>query len=160
MTNERVAQGVYADFKIIKTRSTAQVVIEIPIESASDFIAKFGIPQPAREKWVAVALLNDQPEAPQTAQNAPPADDGDWCIRTMSMLLKRDDFALFLHDQVDNDVDPAITETIINAARVYVGIESRHQFLTNQDAVLRFKELYKKYMEYSQNNLDCLVRSG
>lgn len=56
MTNA-VIDGLYADFKFVKTRGVAQVVIEIPLERAAGFVEMFGVPNPAEEAWVAVAKL-------------------------------------------------------------------------------------------------------
>ena len=58
MTTNRVMQGTYSDFKIIKSRNVAQVIIEIPLEIANDFISMFGVPRPDEEIWVAIAELN------------------------------------------------------------------------------------------------------
>lgn len=57
MTDLAAIQGNYADFKLVKTRSVCQLVIEIPIERAEQAIKAFGIPQPGSEIAVAVAKL-------------------------------------------------------------------------------------------------------
>ncbi len=54
MNNFAIIVGTFSDFKLIKTRSTAQLVIEVPIERAFDAIAILGIPQPGKEIQVAV----------------------------------------------------------------------------------------------------------
>lgn len=48
----------YSDFKILKTRSVFQIVLEAPIEDAESFVTAFGLPLPGRERPVALALLN------------------------------------------------------------------------------------------------------
>lgn len=53
-----VIKGVYGDFKLVRSRGVAQVVIEMPIEQAEGFIEGFGIPIPGKETWVAIALLD------------------------------------------------------------------------------------------------------
>ncbi len=50
--------GSYCDLKFIKSRSVAQVVVEIPIEQAAAFIAAFGAPEPSKECPVAIARLD------------------------------------------------------------------------------------------------------
>jgi hypothetical protein len=57
MSDKAVAQGTYSDFKIIRGRKVAQIVVEIPIEQAQAFIHAFGIPNAAQETWVALARL-------------------------------------------------------------------------------------------------------
>ena len=59
MTDHAIIAGSFADFKIIKTRSTAQIIIEIPIERADEALERLGgVPQSGKEKPVAVARLN------------------------------------------------------------------------------------------------------
>lgn len=64
--------GTYSDLKLVKSRSVAQVVIEIPIEHAEKFIAAFGMPIPGAEKPVALALLKQSPTSvkPSPSQGA------------------------------------------------------------------------------------------
>lgn len=62
MTENAVIDGVYADFKFVKTRGVAQVVVEIPLERAATFVEMFGVPNPSEETWVAVARMRAQPK--------------------------------------------------------------------------------------------------
>lgn len=48
MTELAAISGTFADFKLIKTRSVAQLVIEIPIEQSKKAIDAFGFPLPDR----------------------------------------------------------------------------------------------------------------
>src|SRR4051794_33660425 len=53
-----VTQGTFSDFRLIKGRKCAQIVIEVPIEQADQALAALGgLPQPATEAWVAIARL-------------------------------------------------------------------------------------------------------
>jgi hypothetical protein len=65
MTDLAAISGNYADFKLVKTRSVAQVIIELPIERAEAFLKAFGVPQPGAEKPVALALLNTEQPKPE-----------------------------------------------------------------------------------------------
>lgn len=68
MSSAAAFAGTYSDLKLVKSRSVAQVVVEIPIEKAEGFIAAFGMPIPGAERPVALALLNlptDKPEQPK-----------------------------------------------------------------------------------------------
>lgn len=61
-SNGRAAMtGNYADFKLVKTRSVVQMIIEIPIERGGEVTRMFGLPQPGEEIPVAVARLTAQP---------------------------------------------------------------------------------------------------
>lgn len=55
-------RATYSDLKFLKTRKVAQVVLELPIEQAGEFVSLFGAPDPSRETWVAVALLSETKE--------------------------------------------------------------------------------------------------
>jgi hypothetical protein len=49
--------ATFADVKFIRTRSTMQLVLELPIEQADEALkALGGVPQPGTERWVGVAL--------------------------------------------------------------------------------------------------------
>lgn len=54
--------GTFADFKIIKTRSVLQIVVEIPIEQGQAALELLGIPQPGAEIPVAIARLIAPPK--------------------------------------------------------------------------------------------------
>jgi hypothetical protein len=60
MTDEPAAiKATFSDFRLIKGRKQAQLVLEIPIEEADRALAALGgIPQPQSDHWVAVARLN------------------------------------------------------------------------------------------------------
>lgn len=69
-------QASYADFKLLKTRSVYQIILEAPIEKAEDFVTAFGLPIPGQERPVALALLNSStpsvsPPGKQAAEAAP-----------------------------------------------------------------------------------------
>jgi hypothetical protein len=54
-----ITKGTFSDFKIIRTRKVAQLVVEIPIEEADAAVAALGgLPRSDRERWVAVARLD------------------------------------------------------------------------------------------------------
>ena len=57
MPDHAAIQGTFADFKLIKSRSVLQIVVEVPIEHGEAVIKAFGVPQPGHEIPVAVARL-------------------------------------------------------------------------------------------------------
>ena len=51
-------RATFSDFKIIKGRKVAQLVMEVPIEDADAALkALGGVPMPASEQWVGIAPL-------------------------------------------------------------------------------------------------------
>jgi len=76
MTDKPAAiAGTYSDFKIIRSRKVAQLVVEVPIEQAQALITALGLPNPAEETWVAVARLGPggYQSQPQAISEAPKA---------------------------------------------------------------------------------------
>lgn len=72
MTDKAAFSGSYSDFKLIKSRSVAQVIVEIPVEAAESFLKVFGVPLPGAERPVALALLStDKPAAPAQQRESP-----------------------------------------------------------------------------------------
>lgn len=66
-------RACYADLKIIKSRSVAQVILEIPLEQAdAALLVLGGVPRPDSEVWVGVArLAKDAPVASPEAVEQP-----------------------------------------------------------------------------------------
>lgn len=55
--------GTFADFKLIRSRGVAQLVVEVPMEQADAALAALGgLPTTATDRWVAVARMQDKPE--------------------------------------------------------------------------------------------------
>lgn len=66
MSANAVVSATYSDFKIVRTRSVAQIVLELPIEDAQGFVDMFGLPIPGSEVHVAVARLRGIPPESKT----------------------------------------------------------------------------------------------
>lgn len=97
MTNLRasaaVIAGSFADYRLVKSRSVLQVIVEIPIEMQGAAFAALGYPLPGTEIPVAVARLNPRggPEPERIvspASQATPAasDAGDAGGRTAGSI--------------------------------------------------------------------------
>lgn len=64
MSNPAAISGTFADFKLIKTRSAAQIIVEVAIEDADRVLTALGgVPQPGKETHVALARLKTPDEA-------------------------------------------------------------------------------------------------
>jgi hypothetical protein len=59
-------QATFSDFRLVKGRKVAQLVLEIPMEEADAALSTLGgIPQPHSERWVALARLNGHIQTPK-----------------------------------------------------------------------------------------------
>ena len=75
MTQPTAIRGTYSDLRLIKGRKVWQMVIEVPSEEGSRLVDLFGLPQPDKSQWVAVAPLNPQAdyEHEPAGDRVPPA---------------------------------------------------------------------------------------
>jgi len=140
LTN-RIIQGTYADFKIVKTRSVVQMVIEVPIENGNEVVEMFGLPKPAEELWVAVAAID--------RKTVEKSSDSTKAVQQAGIICKSPDFGIWLHNVRDfHDVDPEDPETIATALRAILGITSRTDFHNDPEAVLAFNRLKGEFDDY------------
>lgn len=154
--------GVFSDFKIIRTRSVCQLIIEIPIEKADPTLkALGGVPQPSKERWVGIVALTGDPglQEPPTSEEDPFAED-DGCPNdlvpgekskvtpfselspsTQSVLKCNDpDFRRWM--KVSQPEDCAI------AIRAHCRVITRADLNTNPDAAARWKNLLGQYEDH------------
>jgi hypothetical protein len=58
MSDLAAIRATFSDFKVVRGRKVAQLVFETPIEEADAALVTLGgLPNPASERWVAIALL-------------------------------------------------------------------------------------------------------
>ena len=140
MTN-RVVQGTYADFKIVKTRNVAQIIVEVPLEQAQSAIQMFGVPTPTREQWVAVAALHEV----SVHTNG---EEGQRAIVSAQMGCKSQMFGKFLREQMgileveDND------ESRAESLRSILGITSRSELGKDKSTLEAFYRIKGEYDQW------------
>lgn len=140
--NERAVAGTYADFKIVKTRNVAQMIIEIPLENGNDVVSKFGLPDPHTEKWVAVAMLQTN----LINRN----DQANKAIQAAGILCQSKQFGRYLKEQVGlPEVDPDVPSTIEDGLRAMLGVKSRTELHTNADAIKAFYRIEGEYKSWA-----------
>lgn len=135
---EKIIQGTYADFKIVKTRSVAQFVVEIPLEQADAAIQLFGLPKASVEQWVAIAALREHIKVK--------SQEGSEAIKLAGMLCNNSEFGVFLRDQMNmKEVSPDNNESVAQGLRTILGIKSRTEFHADDDARLAFNRVKGEY---------------
>ncbi len=141
----RIMQGTYSDYKLIKTRGVISVSVEFPIEQAEEFVRMFGMPKPDTEKWVAIAGLNEK----VIHRN----EDVVRTIQQAGMLCKEINFGRFLKNQKNMlDVIPEKEDTIAKGLRAILGIQSRTDFHNDNNALIAFNRLKSEYETWTINN--------
>ena len=130
-------KGTYADFKTVKSRSVVQMVIEIPIEQSTELVSKFGIPIPSEEVWVAVARLQTNPVRVLTNPEKN-------LVQNVVLLCRDNEFGFFLKTK-GMDLDPNDAESVGNALKRYLEIQSRKEIATNSKVRKLWYALYEEY---------------
>jgi hypothetical protein len=145
MTKPLALSGDYADFRIVKTRSCIQLVVEIPIEEGERAVQLFGIPQPGSPVKVALARLaetrtieHNKPEKERRRWNdLPPAQQA--AIRCGEPAFKK-----FLADEKGY-----IGETdIVESVRYHCHVLSRADIKPGTDAAACWRELDAEFQAW------------
>jgi hypothetical protein len=136
--SNRVMQGTYSDFKVIKGRKVIQMVIEFPIEQAESVTSTFGIPQPHEEQWVAVAMLNKT----MVTKN----EGAMKAIQQAGIMCKDPSFGVWLRDERGmTEVEPLDSNSIAQALRAILGIRSRSELSNDPEALKVWHSLKSAY---------------
>jgi hypothetical protein len=144
-TTNRTILGTYSDFKLVKTRSVVQMIIEIPIEQSNQVTEMFGMPTPSEEKWVAVALIDTQ----HINRN----EDATRAIQSAGMICKNEAFGEWLKTERGMvDLDPTDPDAIADALRALLGIRSRTDFHRDSEAITAFHRLKGEFDSYQMEN--------
>lgn len=148
MTQPAAIKGSFADFKLVKTRKLAQVVIEIPIEEADHALAVLGgLPRSDNERWVAIARLHAGAAPSPTPADNVPSDTASQPRNHASPSAKRErtpaERAGFLCTlpEFQQWIDRKSEEAAANWLRSRCGVVSRAQITTNPDAHEAFKRI-------------------
>jgi hypothetical protein len=144
MNEPAVIQGTFADLKVVKTRKTCQIVVEVPLEMLATVIRHLGGIDPGAETPVVVARLNSVPAAKPSKPDAPLADKpkGKKLAQRAAMLCNEPAFRLFLADRgvLIPDADAAVVWL-----RQTCGVQSRAELDSNEAAGRCFLDLEADY---------------
>jgi hypothetical protein len=140
MSEAAAIQGDYVDLRFVKSRKVAQVILEIPIETAARFVEAFGTPNPATGVPVALARLNTEKQEREPKGepvNSPNPPKGGKMCQKAGILCKEGAFQKW--SGCDSEIDTA------NFIRTYCGILSRTELDENENAARRFRQLVADY---------------
>jgi len=153
----------YADLKLVKTRQVAQLIFEVPIE---EFDAAYevlgGLPNPAKERWFAIAAIKEVMPDTQTATNIQRTDArpepkdkparakrGWRDLQPSQQAGMRCEEAAFVHflREVRKD-DWHETQDTADCVRLICGVESRAELNSNQRARVIWHQLDEQYQAW------------
>lgn len=150
-------KAVYADWKLIKTRSVVQVVFELPVEQADQaYEVLGGMPVAAKERWFGVAAIRN-PEASPGASVAQPDPVGEprpdrvkrsWRdlqpAQQAAIRCEDASFGAFLMDEHADDLKEAGGQWV-ECVRMICGVKSRAELNTNQKARVIWHQLNDQF---------------
>lgn len=156
--SDAVTAGTFSDFKLVKTRNVAQLVIELPLERADEALELLGgLPRPSREVWVAIARLTANPftvatepatapepvAAPEEPKERRKFTDLPFSQRA-AMLCQDELFGNFLCDRFPDHWYTAGCDAT-NTLRRICQVQSRTELNTDHDAAARFDRLSRDF---------------
>lgn len=138
--------GTYSDLRFVKSRKVAQVVIELPIEQANRFLQAFGVPDPSKESWVAIARLNhapveDEEEAVQPEKPRRQWDDLRPSARA-AILCGETAFLVFLKVKTKEEADAKIKQ--------HCGISSKRELDQDETKAMMLRTIESKFEAWRQ----------
>ena len=138
--------GDYVDLRFVKGRKVAVIHVEIPMEAADDFLAKFGAPRPAEGVPVALArLLPGKTE--EAAPKAPRKFDALALPQQAALMGDREAFWAFVREKLRRPCNSA--ETAANVIRTECGVASRSEIRPNTVAgeeFIRLRDSFDAWM--------------
>lgn len=158
MTDAAAFRACYADWKLIKTRSVVQIVLEIPVEqSGLAYEVLGGMPQPGKEIWCGVARLAETKESaqkprPQDTDENPTERPGgaaskSWhempASQQAAILCGDAAFQRFLVEHYDGVMMDS--EDAARVVRQLCNVHSRAELNTNNEAAMKWKGLVLDY---------------
>lgn len=154
MNAAAITQGTFADFKLVKSRSTAQLVIEIPIEAADAALTALGgVPLPGKECWVAIARLKvsvgkERPAATPAPAEQPQAKehrkiDEVPLPQRAGMLVSDPSFKQWMQE-VGHDEDMMPDQWL----KLNCNIESKRELATNETAARVFLRIESDFRHW------------
>ncbi len=146
-------QGTYADFKLVKTRSVIQFIVEIPIERVDEVYKLFGMPNFGAEQWVAIAPLKTEAKVDTSRKDAYQEKlPGAQAVARSAILCGEPAFQDWLVDQ-DGGVRPEGVDPEYYAAellRLHCEVGSRAEIATNEEALTAYLDVEHRYRDHQR----------
>jgi hypothetical protein len=142
-------KATYSDFKVIRGRKVAQIILEVPLEQADEALTVLGgVPRPDQERWVGVARIdpNAAKAAPEVAGEPTPPKGGKYAKRA-GIVCNEPGFWTFI-----TEIFPQARHhgNAAEFVRSYCGVKSRSDLDHNEEAQRRFRGLVADYEFWRQ----------
>jgi hypothetical protein len=142
MTKPAAFKATYSDLRFVKSRKIAQIVLEMPLEQADAFLSAFGTPNPAEEKWVAIARLTEQARV----EDKPAREHVEWNnLRPSAQAAIRCDDPLF-----HQFLEVQGKTTAIQKVRWACDVASRSELDRDDEARSKWEEIDEQFIEWKR----------
>jgi hypothetical protein len=138
MTSPDVLRCTYSDLKTVKTRSTCQLILELPIEALTDVVALLGAPVPGNEVWVAVARLMTEAELERGIEALAPPHKPKSLAQIAGIVCNEPAFWKYIRVKGADEAAEYV--------RGHCGVTSRAALDSNEDAANAFRTLKADYI--------------
>jgi hypothetical protein len=150
MTDQPAAiQATFSDFRLVKGRKVAQLVLEIPLEQADAALSTLGgIPQPQSERWVAIARLNGvaAPE-PKPDKERQRWEDLNLAMQA-GMRCNEIAFRQFLTETETSAFEARSVQDAEEMVRQRCEVDSRKELNLDPTAARRWREIDRSYQAW------------
>lgn len=158
MSEPRVVAATFSDFRIVKGRKVAQLIMEVPVENLMLALNNLGQPGIETDNWcmiqniekpVASGVHREHSDPARQAQSEPatgPKDEGAHLVQQCAIACGDWRFRQFLHQCGHGKAKDADEAAAIIRARL--GINSRSELATNPRAQNEWKLFYSTYQQW------------
>lgn len=154
MTNEAIISAEFTEWKMVKTRSTLQLVFEVPLEMQEHVMRALGTPLPNRSNPVAICRLVEG-ATQQPAQISHANDAGDTedipgkpprpLSQVSAILCNIVAFRRFIMEQYEGWDQLPTADEAADWVREQCGVQSRREFDTDDAAAANFRNIRSAY---------------
>jgi len=162
MSKPLAIRGTYADWRLVKTRGVVQIVVEVPLSDSNMALDVLGgMPNPAAERWVAIAPIKPESEVmqsgpsavqpidarPEPKQDKPARAKRDWRdlppAQQAGVRCEEPAFLRFLCEERPSDMRES--NDAAECVRLICGVRSRADLNTEHAARVVWHQLNEQY---------------
>lgn len=155
MTAEHVVECSFSDFRTVKGRKVAQLILEIPIEAADHALSVLGgVPRPDADRWCALVRLDKAAASGAAASRSERSDapkeksEGEKAVARAGILCREPEFQEWLASKTPFSVVTNINSLYGDPAnraaamlRHMLDIDTRKELATDPKPLEAFKRL-------------------